>query len=698
MVGLLLASGFIRCAAAGVMTHAMLEKEFPAPLQIGHKDADTPVWPVFRQNGTAIELVAYLFESIDLAPVPGFAGVPFNLLVALDANGVFMDVRVISQHEPVFLDGLGEAPMHAFVSQYRGLSLTQNIAIDSAPRDRAERSDANVTIDGVAKATASVRIINQSLLSAALRVARSKLGYAGARDPDQVARVRHDLFEPIEVSDAKTLITRGLVQRLMLTNAEVERAFQDSAGAGLDPEALARPEEGFIDMQVAYVSVPSIGRNLLDQASWRRLVERLEPNDHALLLRWNGRYGPVSEHFIAGTVPDRLVLAQGGLPIEMRDLDIELALRPDLHVMEGAGPVTMKAFRIISHAGLDPSMPLDLTLRVTRLKGMIYPERIGRDFALHTRLPERFYTAATGDNKSWMPLWKQRRWELAGVVAGLALLFTALTMQRVLTVNGRRFAWFRLAFLGYTLFFLGWIAQGQLSIVTITGVLQALGQGRDLGFLLYDPVSLLLWAGVVLSLFIWGRGTFCGWLCPFGALQEFSAHLGKWLGLPRHRFGRVRDAKLMRVKYLVLAVIVGSAFVSPGATDSLVEVEPFKTAITLNFARTWPFVAYAGGLLLAGTIYYKFFCRYLCPLGAGLALFGRLRLVPWLPRRAQCGTPCQTCRHRCEYAAIKADGTIRYDECFQCMDCVVIFRSDEKCAPLMLEKKRSAAIPMHFGS
>jgi len=50
------------------------------------------------------------------------------------------------------------------------------------------------------------------------------------------------------------------------------------------------------------------------------------------------------------------------------------------------------------------------------------------------------------------------------------------------------------------------------------------------------------------------------------------------------------------------------------------EVEPFKTSIVLKFAREWPFVVYALTLLAAGRFVERFFCRYLCPLGAALAI------------------------------------------------------------------------------
>jgi dissimilatory sulfite reductase (desulfoviridin) alpha/beta subunit len=64
-------------------------------------------------------------------------------------------------------------------------------------------------------------------------------------------------------------------------------------------------------------------------------------------------------------------------------------------------------------------------------------------------------------------------------------------------------------------------------------------------------------------------------------------------------------------------------------------------------------------------------------------------------RRDACGTPCQTCRYQCAYQAITLTGEIQYEECFQCMECVVIYASDERCAPLMLEKKNARVIPIH---
>ncbi|SFA74102.1 Regulator of nitric oxide reductase transcription [Collimonas sp. OK607] len=679
-------SCWLSVSQAGVMTHDELVRRFPPPMIVGEKDAGIPIWPVFKQNATANELVGYVFESIDLAPIPGFSGIPINLLIALDPKGNFLEVKVISHHEPVFLDGLGEAPMFQFVGQYKGLSLNQNIKIGA---HGSKASAANAYLDGVTKATASVRIINQSVLASALKVARKKLGFAEGRDPDLIARIKTALFEPHSIKD---LIDQGLIKHVVLRNKDIEKQFSGTPGAELDPEALQHPDAPFVDLYLVYASVPSIGRNLLNPASWRNLENRLDPGDHAILVLSQGRYDIVGEDFIPGSIPERMVLKQDKLPIEIRDLNLDLSLKNSDALPH---PQSMKVFRIMSQSGLDPSRPFDFTLPVTRSKGIIYPERITKDFSFSTRLPFRFYTAAESDNKSWVGIWKSRWHELAALIIALTVLSIALSRQKSLTGNDKRFIWFRRGFLSFTLFFIGWYAQGQLSIVNITGLIQALLAGRNLDFFLYDPMTVLLWGFVAVSLVVWGRGTFCGWLCPFGALQEFTGKLARALNIPQLKIKAKTDARLKRVKYILLAGIVASSFFSSNITDALVEIEPFKTAITLNFVRSWPYVAYAVGLLLVSTFVYKFFCRYLCPFGAGLAVLGRFRMLDWIPRRKECGKPCQTCRHRCDYQAIEATGKIDYQECFQCMDCVVIYESDEKCAPLILEKKRAKFIPVH---
>jgi len=93
-----------------------------------------------------------------------------------------------------------------------------------------------------------------------------------------------------------------------------------------------------------------------------------------------------------------------------------------------------------------------------------------------------------------------------------------------------------------------------------------------------------------------------------------------------------------------------------------------------------------------GLSVFKAFCRYVCPLGAALALGGLLRQRDWIPRRKECGSPCQLCKVRCNYNAIAQDGRIQYDECFQCLDCVTIHDDRTQCVPLILIDRKGVQI------
>jgi NosR/NirI family nitrous oxide reductase transcriptional regulator len=201
-------------------------------------------------------------------------------------------------------------------------------------------------------------------------------------------------------------------------------------------------------------------------------------------------------------------------------------------------------------------------------------------------------------------------------------------------------------------------------------------------------VIFILWTYTFVTLFIWGRGLFCGWLCPFGALQELVAWIGQRLGLRQIRIPERWHRRLILLKYPILAGLVTTAFFSLTLAEQLAEVEPFKTSITLYFVRHWPFVMYALALLAIGLFVHKFYCRYLCPLGAGLAVLGRLRVFSWLERVKRCGQPCQHCKNECGINAIRKDGRVDYDECIQCLECVVILRDQNQCVDAIVQAKQ----------
>ena len=184
---------------------------------------------------------------------------------------------------------------------------------------------------------------------------------------------------------------------------------------------------------------------------------------------------------------------------------------------------------------------------------------------------------------------------------------------------------------------------------------------------------------------------FCGWLCPFGALQELLAKLARVVKLPQWSPSFRAHRMLWPLKYVSLAALAIATLHGLQTMAVAAEIEPFKTVISLRMDRAWPFVVYALVLLAAGLFVERAFCRFLCPLGAVMAIGGRLRLRRFMPlkRRSECGSPCQLCARRCPIQAIEPSGAINMDECFYCLDCQVIHNDATVCPPLVYEARRN---------
>jgi len=350
-------------------------------------------------------------------------------------------------------------------------------------------------------------------------------------------------------------------------------------------------------------------------------------------------------------------------------------------------------FRVGGNAGFNPGVESTLTLNTVLARNHLVVDTAR--FELPVAFPEELFETvdiAAGPEQSrapmWVGLWKERWWQITLLVLSLTVLTIFFARQKTLTRHPKLVHRFRWAFLFFTLFFIGFYAQGQLSVVNIYTLLLAIRDGFSLNMFLLDPVIFILWTYTFVTLFIWGRGVFCGWLCPFGVLQEMAAWLGQKLRFRQIKVPERWHRKLILIKYPVLLAIVIASFYSLTLAEQLSEVEPFKTSITLFFVRYWPFVVYAVALLAVGMFIHKFYCRYLCPLGAGLAVLGKFRIFSWLERVDRCGQPCQHCKNACGINAIRKDGQIDYDECIQCLECVVILRDQNQCVDAIVRNKQ----------
>ena len=503
------------------------------------------------------------------------------------------------------------------------------------------------------------------------------------------------------------MLADGSVKRLHLLNADVDAAFK-KIGVG-SPEPFAKagvPTADFIDLYVALVSVESIGRNILGEGDYRGLGAWLAPGQQAILVAANGDYSFRGSGYVRGGIFDRIQLVQEQTTVLFRDRDYRHlgALAPGAPEFNEIG-----LFRVPASAGFDPAQDWRLELLAQRPTGPT--QKAFTSFPLAYSLPARLISieeppppppvavqteapvtaetdaAAPPHSDLWKKIWARRAVDIAILSVSLVILTLIFFFQDVLVKKTRLFTALRTGYLLFSVIWIGGFVQAQLSVVnvfTFTGALLS-GSFHWEQFLL-EPLIFILWCATAVSLLFWGRGPFCGWLCPFGSLQELLNHTARRIGIRQITIPFHWHERLWPLKYIIFLGLFGLSLNEIATAERFAEVEPFKTVVSLRLGREWPFVLYAVGLLGAGLFVERFFCRYLCPLGAALAIPGRMRLFEWLKRRKQCGFECQLCAKNCTVQAIHPLGQINPNECIYCMKCQVIHWDDQLCPPLILKR------------
>ena len=694
-----LAVAMLWCAAAQAQAPALaklLPLAAPADLAPG-ADAfgpirtDAPVAAVLKGG----ETIGWAFVTTDFVGTTGYSGKPIDVLAAVGPDARLLGARLMRHHEPIVLIGIPEAKIRALTESYAGLDLA------------AAAAGAEHDLDIISGATVTIMVIDDSVVRSGVKVARA-LGLGGMSAAVEATGPQFEIDpEAGETADWTTLAGEGAVRRLTLDVGQINAAFADSG----DARAAARPEAGdpaetWIDMHAALVSIPAVGLSLLGPQEYASLTKWLKPGEHAIMVAGRGRYSFKGSGYVRGGIFDRIHLTQGDASVRFRDRQHR---RLGAIAAPGAPSFTeIDLFKIPADAGFDPAAPWRLQLLAQRAVGAI--DKAFISFDLGYRPPARYLRPVAAeaaaaaavaaaapqdeaDAKSalWRRIWRDKTPEIVALGVMLTILTGAFFFQNYVTRSEAFTFWFRIAFLSATLVFLGWWADAQLSVVNLMALAGALMSGFSWDAFLMDPMTFILWFSVAAALLFWGRGAYCGWLCPFGALQELTNRLAKALRIPQWTLPWGLHERLWALKYMIFLGLFGVSLASIGQAEKLAEVEPFKTAIILKFDRAWPFVLYALFLLGVGLFVERFYCRYLCPLGAALAIPARLRMFDWLKRYPECGRPCQTCAHECMVQAIHPTGEINPNECLNCMHCQVLYQSDQKCPVVILKKKKREA-------
>ncbi len=654
-----------------------------------------------------------VYLTTDVVNTRGYSSKPIDVLVGLADNGRIMGAKLVEHHEPIVLIGIPQSKVDHFIQGYVGLNF-----VESPPRHGAPPP-----VDIVSGATVTLMVIGDTITRSAIAVARAhgidKAGAARQSTPAAATRVLDDTQTTVQTW--QELLDAGAVKNLRLTPDDVNQAFLRSGRKDAAEHGEGSPDDTFIDLYAALVSAPAIGRSLLGDVGWQRLKERLKPGQQAVLVAGNGLYSFKGSGYVRGGIFDRIEVIQDDGSFRFRDrnhqrlADVGAAGAPALR--------EVALFVVPEDATLDPVKPWRLQLMVQRVLSVSDKAFVTFDLPYelpkaYTRAVERAPTAAQGApgvnaaNPAattaatasptsvapavadaadaapalWKQIWHGKSGQIAILTVALVVLVGIFFFQDQLTARPLLHDRLRLAFLAFALFWIGWYGQAQLSIVNVLTFFSALRTDFRWEYFLMDPLVFILWCATAISMVFWNRGAFCGWLCPFGALQELTNRIARRLGVRQVKIRHGVAQRLSTFKYVIFLLLFGFSLYDLAVAEQLAEIEPFKTAIILHFVRHWPFVLFAVALLAAGLFIERFFCRYLCPLGAALAIPARLRIFNWLKRYRDCGNPCQRCNIECPVQAIDPSGEINPNECIQCLHCQMLYHHQEKC-PHLIQKR-----------
>jgi len=688
-------------------TEEELLRVLPEAERFSPKQGEPPVYEGYRTDpATGSEaLIGYAFLTSDTPPELTGYNAPVRVLVGMDLQGTLTGIVVVEYRESLRStrgDFLGRA---GFQGQYAGKHITEAFRV---------RQD----VQGITGATITVDAMSIGVRNAARRVAAAYL--SGPRDAQASASPRYIGTIGLEELDALSwaeILQAGLATRVVV-----------DGGPG-PPAAVSLVHLRDEDMGRLIMGPTRFGEGMNragDQIGDRHLMVIGIDGEQALQFRVASLFFAqegdtlrvaAGDFFTSGIISEGKMERESrrpGLLLVDSTLDLErpfifgVDLGPDLEpavteyvvypppavVAEaepppvavdaegsteedgngtGSDPDSVASAPGEGELDLDPSDASSPPVVTAGVGG----EAVAPAFTFSDEdIASLLLFEEEEEESAWARTLARTSW---GRVAALVLLLALATIAFASKHTGLR--WLTL---GGTLGFLGFWDGGFLSVSHIISVI-AVGPEVFL-----NDIPLLIFVGfTVITTLFWGR-IFCGFLCPFGAIQDL---LDRWVPRRlRRELPRALHERALLVKYGILALVLAPVVV--GIPITLFHYfEPFGTVFF--WSRSAVLWLIAGSILAASAIVPRFYCRYACPLGAALAI-GSL-LSPFRIRRVEQCQVCKVCEQACPTGAIRGPD-IDFKECVRCNVCEVkliqkagVCRHDiEKLRPRLVQLKTAS--------
>jgi NosR/NirI family nitrous oxide reductase transcriptional regulator len=601
------------------ITPELMQELLPGAETFSEKAGDPPVYQAFRTNEAGEQaLVGYLFETPDVPPEEMGYSSTVHSLVAMDLEGTVTGIEII-QYREAYRSIRGDfLNSERFPNQFFNKHLTEEFRVG---RD----------IDGVSRATISSWAVSRGIRNAARRVAQAYMS-----DVEGIGLEGGGALAALEAMTWEDMLDIGMITEL----------------------TVAYPEGSELRLSIMYLGNEELGEMMVgatDYSGAEREASNRTSAGTLMLVGISGNSNSTGNPFR----PERLAIQQGEnfFPLPRRQF-----------VYAGSG-TNGKIDGKVNFAGaivLDPAIDVTqpLTLQYDTGDSMGSFENVA---STEYVLPPVGVALATG--QPWEDPLADDGMDFGSseMESGFSRLVNEAPLGQVFAMIGlfalvmtaflRKSATVRWVTLACTLGYLGWYDGGFLSISHITS-------GLKVGPSMYlnDAPVLLIVVFTLVTTLLWGR-IFCSSLCPFGALQDFITRIVPkrfQLKVPQ----KIHD-RAIYIKYGILALILLLTFV---AADVVIfqYFEPFGTIFFFSQSLVlWSILA----VFLLGAVFVpRFYCRYVCPLGASLGVMSLIS-PNRIKRVEQCDI-CSVCEHACPTGAIRGPN-IDFKECVRCDLCEI---------------------------
>ncbi len=598
-------------------------------------------------------LVGWVVLSTDVVDVPAYSGKPLVTLVGLNPKGVITGVQVIHHNEPILLVGIPESKLHHFSKFYVGKKATSRVVV-------GRKSPGVLAVDVISGATVTVLAQNKTILESARAVGVAE----GVIKLSQLTRGHFVASD--RLLSWQEMVSKGVWGRLTVTQKQM---------------GVKNPKGNFIDLWYTIADAPQVGRSLLGKLTYAYYMKKLKPGQHLFVVLGNGSDSFKGSGYVRGGIFDRIRIEQGLRELVFRDTDYK-----NLTSIETKGAPSFKEGAVFFSRGaqIDPGSPYQMVFLGSRYDGKGAFHREFRQFKSTHRLPRTVYKLDGPDPNApvYVQAWKNKKGDIIFLVSFLLLVMGIFVARRYTTGNKILLKRLHIGVMLTSFVMVGLFMRAQPSITQILTFLEGLIKEFRWELFLSEPLLFLSWIFIAIVSLIWGRGVFCGWVCPYGALTELLHLVGAKLGLKPYELPDKLHRKLRYLRYFLFVGLVVVFLIQPILGEKLAEIEPFKsTFLVYPWQRHWGFFTWWVVLLAVSVVWWRPFCRYVCPMGGALAIFGSFRFSG--PKRRAFCSSCKICTKICEPKAIDEDGTIDPRECLNCMECEANYRSDEICPPLI---------------